>query len=104
MFDKPDESIYNQWMPSTSDDPRWCDTHACDMKWECSKCTEDILLSLIASLTLCDHMRDVANDVKMALKRAGITVEWEDLYELRLALGRMGISTLSGVKLSTDGP
>ena len=41
-----------------------------------------VLLSLVSSLTLADHMGDASNDANIAIKRIGIDVsdvEWEDL-------------------------
>lgn len=44
-----------------------------------------VLLSLVSSLTLADHMGDASGDALIALKRIGIEVpdgvEWEDLGE-----------------------
>lgn len=63
----------------------------------------ETLLSLIASLTLCDHMGDVTKEVKTALKKVGVVVdEWGDLDELGSVLGRMGIKTLQGISLSKE--
>lgn len=60
----------------------------------------EVLLKLIASLTLCDHMGDVSNDVSKALELIGMPwpedVEWEDLGDW---LGRQGITTLYGTSL-----
>lgn len=54
-----------------------------------------ILLSLIASLALCDNMSDVAGDVQTALRLAGINVEWDDLCDLSSRLRDMGITDLT---------
>lgn len=64
----------------------------------------EVLLSLIGSLTLADHMGDAANDIWAALRRIGLeppdTVS--DLTDLGQWLGRMGIRTLYGTELSDD--
>lgn len=62
----------------------------------------DILLRFIASLTLCEHMGDVADDIETVLDILGIKLEWEDLYDLRMKLGKMGIKTLYGTALIDD--
>jgi hypothetical protein len=59
----------------------------------------ETLLQLIASLTLCDHMGDVANDVDIVLKRLGISFEWDELSEVGDKLGEMGITTLYGTSI-----
>lgn len=60
----------------------------------------DILLQLIASLTLCDHMGDVCDSIQKTLDLLSIKVdEWNDLYELGSVLGKMGITTLYGTEL-----
>lgn len=61
-----------------------------------------ILLSLIGSITLADHLGDVASYAEVALKQAGIKLEWGDLDELSTALGRMGVMTLYGTELKSD--
>ena len=61
-----------------------------------------ILLQLIGSLTLADHMGDAAGDVAQALKMAGLDIEWDDLNELGARLGQMGVTTLHGTPLSSD--
>lgn len=63
---------------------------------------KDILLQLIASLTLSDHMGDVAGDIDGALKQAGVDIEWDDLSDLGRKLGKMGVTTLYGTKLGED--
>lgn len=63
---------------------------------------EAILKGLIASLTLCDHMGDVSNDVDLALRRMGVEVEWDDWDELLKALGKLGWRTLNGTSLNDD--
>ncbi len=61
-----------------------------------------ILLSLIGSLTLCDHMGDVSNDVQEALDQIGLKIEWHEWHELGNALGAMGVTTLLGTPLGSD--
>ena len=59
----------------------------------------DLILQFIASLALCDHMGDVADDVDVMLKRLGIEIEWHEWSELLDALDEMGIQTLHGTEL-----
>lgn len=59
----------------------------------------DILLKFIASLTLCEHMGDVADDIETVLGCLGIELEWEDLDDLRKQLHKMSITTLYGTPL-----
>jgi hypothetical protein len=61
-----------------------------------------LLLSFIASLTLCDHMGDVAGDVQDVLKRIDLKIEWDEMYELGRALGKMGVKTLYNTELGSD--
>jgi hypothetical protein len=62
----------------------------------------ELLLQLIASITLADNLGDVADDVDTVLKRLGIEVEgdgvdfWEDV---RATLGKMNVTTLYGTKI-----
>ena len=58
-----------------------------------------ILLQLIGSLTLCDHMGDVSNDVSTVLERIGLDIEWDEWDELGKALHEMGVTTLVGTEL-----
>jgi hypothetical protein len=60
----------------------------------------ELLLKFIASLSLADHMGDVAGDIDIVLERIGIKIEWEDWSDLRNELGRMGVTTLYGTTLS----
>ena len=41
----------------------------------------ELVLQLVASLQLCDHMGDVADDVDKFLKMAGIKLEDNDMAE-----------------------
>lgn len=57
---------------------------------------KDLLLSLCRSLTLCNHMGDVSDDVYNVLKRLNMPKEvlyseWDDLGE---ELKKLGIETL----------
>ena len=61
-----------------------------------------ILLSLIASLSLDDHMGDVSNSVSEALKQAEIEIEWEDWEELQRGLHALGIETLWDTSLKGE--
>ena len=62
-----------------------------------------ILLQLIASLTLCDHMGDVGNDMMHALELAGVDVKdiWDE-NEPAATLHAMGVTTLVGTSLEED--
>lgn len=60
------------------------------------------LLQLIGSLTLCDHMGDVADDIKTVLETMGVELKWNTLYDLGKKLGAMGITTLYGTELGQD--
>lgn len=47
----------------------------------------NLILQFIGSLTLADHMGDVADDIQYVLKKLGMNdIEWEDLVELRSEL------------------
>lgn len=60
----------------------------------------DLVLQLIASLTIADHMGDVAEDIVEALKRLGLgDLEWQDLSDLGMELGKLGVTTLHGTSL-----
>ncbi len=63
---------------------------------------KSILFSLCASLTLCDHMGDVCEDVFEALKKAGIKTkdanDLEDVYKLLPE----GTRTLYGTIIGDD--
>ncbi len=58
-----------------------------------------LLLELLASLTLCEHMGDVSNEISTVLTRLNIDLEWDDFSELGRKLADMGITTLMGTKL-----
>ncbi len=61
-----------------------------------------LLLQFIASLTLCDHMGDVADDVSKILKTIGLKIEWEDWHDLGNKLAKMGVTTLYGTLLREE--
>lgn len=59
-----------------------------------------ILLALIGSLTLADHMGDASTDIDEALDQIGMKIEYEDLGDLGTILGRdHGVKTLHGTDL-----
>lgn len=70
-----------------------------------------ILLNLIGSITLSDHMGDVADDVRYALEQIGMKevvdeadsekYGWDEWWpNLGTALGVRGVTTLHGTILS----
>jgi hypothetical protein len=61
-----------------------------------------LLLKLIASLTLADHLGDVVDDVRKVLQLAEIEIEWDSWEELAEALAERGITTLYGTSLARD--
>ncbi len=64
-----------------------------------------ILLQLIAGLTLCDNMGDVADEIEAALKRIGYAVEGYEgdyLASVRKMLHIFGITTMYGTSLASD--
>ena len=63
----------------------------------------ELLLSLCASLTLCDHMGDVSNYVYPVLKRlkmpsSVLNADWEDLGK---ELGKLGVKTIWGTLVNS---
>jgi hypothetical protein len=72
----------------------------------------NITLKLIASLTLCDHMGNVAQDIETALKRLDMNdllKEIEDEYEeadffaaVQKVFAKKGITTLHDVDFTND--
>jgi hypothetical protein len=58
-----------------------------------------LLLQLIASLTLCDHQGDVADVINSALKKVGLELEWDTWSDLRHKLHELGITTLHGTTI-----
>lgn len=61
-----------------------------------------LLLQFIASLTLCDHLGDVADDINCVLKRLDYNIKWDDLSELGDELGKLGITTLYETSLREE--
>lgn len=59
----------------------------------------ELLMTFIASLTLCDNMGEVVDDIAEVLKRLGEDIEWSDFDELRRQLGARGVKTLYGTAL-----
>jgi hypothetical protein len=76
----------------------------------------ELLLQLLGSLTLCDHMGDVADDVLHVIRQLGIPtssptpfdgiqlVEGGWRVEVRATLRAMGVRTLYGTSLDGDEP
>lgn len=62
----------------------------------------NLILQFIASLTLCDHMGDVADDIARVLKEAGLKLDYDDLTDLGHKLGKLGITTLYGTQLNDE--
>lgn len=64
---------------------------------------QDLFMRLLASLSLAENMDDVREDLRIAIKQAGlIHVEWETQDDLVDQLGEMGVVTLCGVPLAVD--
>lgn len=62
-----------------------------------------LLLSFIASLTQCDNISDVTEEIDFVLKEIGLDLgDWSDPKELAEALARHGITTLRGMSLTGD--
>jgi hypothetical protein len=67
---------------------------------------EALVMQFIASLTLCDHMGDVMNNVGTVLETLGHEVtdadgyEWCEMEHLQDWLGARKIKTLQGTDLS----
>ena len=61
-----------------------------------------LILSFCASLTLCDHMGDVSNEVGTLLQMVGVEEAWDDWDELGQILARRGVKTLGGTELSIE--
>ena len=58
-----------------------------------------LILQFIGSLSLADHLGDVANDTDTVLSRLGLVIQWEEWFELQNKLRRMGVTTLHGTRL-----
>ena len=66
---------------------------------------ETTIYQFIASLTFCDHLGDVCNEIDTMLGRIGSDIrseDWCDLWELSGLLGKRGITTLYGTSLGDD--
>jgi len=68
-----------------------------------------VLLNLLGSLCLCDHMGDVSDDVEKALEQAGMDDVLEEIAEgenffsdLAKSLHKRGATTLYGTALQDD--
>lgn len=66
-----------------------------------------LLLQLVGSLTLSDHMGDAGNAVTTALGRLhelGLWPggDWDDWGQLQALLARRGVTTLHGTDLSSE--
>jgi hypothetical protein len=62
----------------------------------------EYVLSILASLTLCDHMGDVLNDCQKVLDDLEIDWEWDGEDELRDHIAKEGIKTLWGTSIGQD--
>lgn len=62
----------------------------------------ELLLSFVGSLTLCDHMGDVADDVNLVLERLGMQVSWGEWSDLGRQLAKQGVKTLYGTRLDGE--
>ena len=64
---------------------------------------KEYILRFIASLCLCDHMGDVAGDIRKVLKDIDFEVgEWYDLNELLGELAKHKVTTLYGTEITDD--
>lgn len=54
----------------------------------------DLLMRLIVSLTLCDHMGDAGDDVNTVLKITNPDIKWDDWDDLRTQLTALGYKGL----------
>lgn len=61
---------------------------------------KQILLQLLASLMLCDHMGDVGNDMAEVCDRIGLPTDINgEFVPLKKLLHEMGVTTLYGTSL-----
>jgi hypothetical protein len=60
-----------------------------------------LLLSLLASMTMCDHMGDVCGDVQSVMDKMGVKcdVDLSDSREFRRVLHGLGAKTLYGSEI-----
>lgn len=75
---------------------------------EDTKDYKNLLLQLIASLTLCDHEGDISEDCYYVLEKMGIEIEeaeesYNGMSDISYTLSQMNITTLYGSSLSEDG-
>lgn len=63
---------------------------------------KDLVYRFIGSLTLCEHMGDVSNEVDTVLKELNDGVEWSDLDDLAHIWGERGITTLGHISLKNE--
>jgi hypothetical protein len=59
----------------------------------------DVFYRLVASLTLCDDMSDVADAIAEALDQIGDSIQFDNFAELREALAKRGVVTLFDMRL-----
>ena len=63
----------------------------------------EYILKFIASLCLCEHMGDVADDIDKVLMDIDFEVgEWNDLSELLGELAKHNVTTLYGTEITDD--
>jgi hypothetical protein len=60
---------------------------------------KELLMQLLGSLTICEHMGDVARDVEYVLKKLGHDFKWYELHEVADYFGSIGATTLYGTSL-----
>lgn len=63
---------------------------------------KELFYKLIASLTLCDHMGDVAEVIEEALRKASDFVWFDDLEDLQVELAKRGVTTLYGTSFEGE--
>lgn len=60
---------------------------------------ENLILQFIGSLTICDHMGDVSNEIITVMEKLDLNIEWNDMNDLGRYLGKRGVTTLLGSPL-----
>jgi len=60
---------------------------------------KELLLQFIASLTLCENIGDILDDIESVFKRLEMKIPFEDFNELGTALREMKITTLYGTEI-----
>jgi hypothetical protein len=59
-----------------------------------------VLLQFVGSLTFCEHMGDVADNIAFVLQKLNLgTPDWDNIGSLREQLAKQGITTLHGSSL-----